>query len=302
MAAGLPGAIVGGLGGGALGAMAAHRQSDEQYSAEQIAQGFVRRLQRVGARVAEHPLDILNPFDMVESLSPAGESAPGVPKEMGKEDRIYIGKDNTGRAMYARNAFGKLGEEFIGWLTKPLEMIRRKQSTFVRPVREAIEGRDNWGTDLYDKDDHSMTGGIKAMGQLVGHWLAAQVPDLALGGLYHAVTGAPHGDIEAAKFLAPLLTGTTISQGHPLGPVLGGIKQLEQKQEMRLRREYGAIHDLVERGEDDQARQRLADIGIQPGPAQRIITGIKNPQRGARAVMRRATPEMRSLYAPPPDG
>src|SRR6185436_20671858 len=71
---------------------------------------YVRRLDGLMRRTRETPSEWLNPMTQIESLFPQSENEPG------KEDRTFIGFDDSGTALYARVPTGKIGEEFAGWL------------------------------------------------------------------------------------------------------------------------------------------------------------------------------------------
>ena len=64
----------------------------------------------------------------MESVSATSSNEPG------REERLRVGYAKDGTAIYARNPAGKIGEEFSGYLTGPLDMIRRKLGTIARPV------------------------------------------------------------------------------------------------------------------------------------------------------------------------
>jgi hypothetical protein len=48
---------------------------------------------------------------LLEDLSSTSENEPG------RRDRLRIGYAKDGTAIYARNPAGKIGEEFIGYMT-----------------------------------------------------------------------------------------------------------------------------------------------------------------------------------------
>jgi hypothetical protein len=78
--------------------------------------------------VKEHPLALLQPFDFHEPDCPRPpRTSPG------KQDRIRVGTSKDGTAIYMRNPAGKIGEEFIGYMNGPLDMMRRKLGTIARP-------------------------------------------------------------------------------------------------------------------------------------------------------------------------
>ena len=70
--------------------------------------------------------------------------------EPGKQNRILVGYSKDGTAIYMRSPIGKIGEEFVGWPTQPLEMLRRKEGTFARPAFEIMSNDRGFGRKVYD--------------------------------------------------------------------------------------------------------------------------------------------------------
>src|SRR5262249_34447277 len=78
-------------------------------TADDELRGYARRFQSLMRDVKEDPSELRH---MIGRLSPTYDNEPG------KEDRIHVGYDKDGTAVYVRNILGKFGEELIGYPTK----------------------------------------------------------------------------------------------------------------------------------------------------------------------------------------
>lgn len=265
---------------------------------DDVAKGFIDRANRLGQRVAEHPLDMINPFDMADSIMPGGDNEPG------KESRIYIGRDETGRAMYFRNAFGKIGEEFKGWLTTPLTMMHNKSSTLVKPLLQIWQNDKGFGQQVFTPSEGGVTGNIKTLGQAVGHFMKSQMGTTGDIGssvydMFDGVIDSNHkvDKVAAIKAWLPILTGLTVSQGHPAGPDAGVEAAAIERHRQQVMRERPEINKMIKAGDIDGAVQRLIDLGESRQSIKNIIESQLSPQKGAKSISSKfgkiATPEDR---------
>lgn len=237
-----------------------------------VAHGFARRWSELVDRRTEHPLDWLNPFDDISSLSPLHDNEPG------KQDRIFVGTDHTGRGVYVKNPFGKVGEEFKNYLTSPLSQIKAKLSPFIRPVLDTVANADNFGRKVYNADDGSVTSDLKAIGDIIAHWMTAQVPMTTIQGGYDYASGAPDADMSIAKSAVPFFTGLSVSQGSRLGPQGAIEKQVYDRHEQAILALYPQIADLVSRGNVEDAQKKLAELGETPGQIVSTIAKLQHPE------------------------
>jgi len=109
-----------------------------------IARGYLDRLHATLRRAGDHPFEALNPFMWLGGISSTAENEPG------KQDRILVGYDNDGTAIYARNPAGKIGEEFQGYATSPLDMVKRKLGTLARPAFQVASNDRGFGRKVYN--------------------------------------------------------------------------------------------------------------------------------------------------------
>ena len=114
------------------------------------ADGYARRFNALIGQIQENPLVALNPFFLGNRLSATFDNEPG------KQDRVFLGTLSDGTGLYLRNPFGKIGEEFIGYVTEPLAMFARKESTLFRPIMQTLANRTGFKNDLYNRHAETM--------------------------------------------------------------------------------------------------------------------------------------------------
>ena len=212
----------------------------------------------------------MNPFDDIASLMPNYENEPG------KQDRIFAGTDKQGRGIYVRNPFGKVGEEFKNWITAPGTQLMSKLSTIARPMVDVLKN-DYFGHHVFDTDG-SMTQDIHALGQIIGHIMASQVPLTAVQGGYDLVSGAPEPGASLSKSVIPFATGVTVSCGSPLGPQGAVEQEAYKRHEEMFYSVYPKAVDAIKRGNTADAVRMLEGIGESKGQIEGVIKGVLNPQ------------------------
>ena len=289
-------------------------------SLDQVAQGYVRRVHDELQRLASRPWEILNPFGVIQSLTPNSEN------EFGKQNRIWYGNRADGTGIYLRSPMGKIGEEFMGWLATPAAMARNKESTLIRPVWEVITNRDGLDHQIMNPDPDGMLGALHNVGRMVLHILGEQAPvglaqdagtivrrgviDPAIA----AVSGAapPQTDKEKAKaalhgkdlsdalmqtvpsFLPPPFT-FQISHGYPGGPEAGFEAAAQRGQQFNREDVAPQARRLLTGGDEDAARTLLQGAGLTPQQINGFVRSAVNPARNqvrmGRLFQRSATPE-----------
>ena len=275
---------------------------------DEVAAGYVRRAVAEGQKVAHAPWELFNPFGVTESLLPTADNEPG------KQDRIWMGNQADGTAIYARLPTGKIGEEFTGWLLSPATMLRNKTSTLVRPTWEAITGRDSLGKPIYDPDVEGIGGLLHNAGRAVMHIVAAQAPFGAIeaaGTIARRTAGAITGgntplqgkDLSDAamqllpSFLPPPLTAQ-ISHGYPGGPEAGLDAAAQRAQQFTRSQVLPEAKRLLENGDEDGARALLSGAGLDDRAIAGVIRSSNNPGRSRVRVQqqfqRGATPTQQS--------
>lgn len=224
--------------------------------------------------------------------------------EPGKQDRVYAGTDSDGRGVYLRLPPGKVGEEFVGWDTKPGVMLLNKLSPLVRPVIEDIIGHDSLGRDLYPPNPQTIGDGARIAWLAVKHIAESLGPTSTIeGGIElakHYIFGQPsHGDAgtSALKVLGPTTGLAQVSSGFPGGPEAGKIHGVIERQKYEVQQALPGIRDKIKSGDIDGARDDMNRLGIPPGLQRFYLQSTLNPgpTRGSiKRFLRSATPEERA--------
>lgn len=223
--------------------------------------------------------------DAKESLSKVGENPlnafgvlPQHFNEPGKQDRVYMGNDATGRGTYLRLPPGKIGEEFLGWFTHPGPLLMNKLSPFTRPLVEAIFGTDSLGRPIYKPDPKTIGDYISNAGMIAGHLVSDLGPVTQIQGAYNAVTGAK-GDagVETMKAVLPTLGIGQVSTGYPGGPQAGFEAAAKRSENFDVLSSLPKVRDLVKAGDTQGAIDLLQKSGAQGREIRGMIRAASNP-------------------------
>jgi hypothetical protein len=267
-------------------------------SGSDIEQGYLDRLHKLLGRMNEHPFEVLNPFEALQHLSATSENEPG------KSERILVGYQKDGTAIYARSPAGKIGEEFIGYLTTPLDMMKRKQSTFLRPLYEAWANDAGFGHKLYNPDPHTIGDRLEIVGRVVANMLSSQTPLDTLESGYRLITGGGTPDerrLDVKKVLGPL-TGVTFSKGAPGGPAVGELFAARERHDYEVQQAMPELRELIKNGNEREARDRMKALGIPSGLANYYVRTTLHPEqrltgRAAEDFKKFGTPEEQAEFA-----
>ena len=219
------------------------------------AQGYARRLNNLLTRIKESPTDLLNPFWTIKSLLPQGENEPG------KDNRVLVGYAADGTGIYMNPPPGKIGGEFEGWLTGPLDMMRRKAGTIARPIEQTISNDDGFGNKIYNPYSMSPSVWMHNAGKIAQLFFADQVPMVALSAARDYLAGRGSKSVEIAQMLGPLL-GATFSKGAPGGPAVGEMYRARDEYRIKLGDSLPSIRRQIADGDLAGARQKMIEIGI----------------------------------------
>lgn len=262
---------------------------------DQIAHGYVDRWNKLMTRHAESPWELLNLPKDLEELSSTATNEPG------KQNRILWSKDpKTGTAYYMRIPTGKIGEEFQGWLTSPLDMARRKMSPLVSPLVDIYKNEDYFGHPIYDKDARGISGAAESASKAVGHLFQAQIPGESIKSAYHLLTGTSQDkSLEEMKTFGPL-AGLTFSKGYPGGPEAGILAASSRRHEAEISGALPQIKEAVEGGDVKKAQEIMDNLGITPRERTLLIRHYEHPEnkvnpRTMRKFEQTATPEEKEL-------
>jgi len=240
-------------------------------SFNQIAQGYMDRYHKMLQRHGESPWDLLNIPEDLQELSSTSTHEPG------KENRILWDHAPDGTANYMRLPTGKIGEEFEGWVTSPLEMARKKTSPLVQPLIDVYRNEDYFGHPVYDKNARGIAGSAENLGKVVTHFMEAQIPEDSIAAAYRVLTGASKNEsLDKAKFLAPL-AGFTFSKGYPGGPEAGILAAASRRHEAEVSVALPQIRDAVEADDVDKAKDIMDKLGVPPREQTSLIRHYKNP-------------------------
>jgi len=261
----------------------------------QIAKGYVNRMGRLLSDHAGSPWDLLNlPADM-QALSSTSTNEPG------KENRIHFSDDpKTGTAYYMRMPTGKIGEEFMGWMTSPLDMLNKKMSpVLTKPLLETLQNRDYFGHPIYDKNAAGFSGAAENLGKVVTHIMEGLVPQDSLVSSYKILTGSNAKDIDYLKVGGPL-AGITFSKGYPGGPEAGIIAETTRRHEDAVSGALPKIKDAVESGDVGAAKELMSNLGMNGREQASLIRHYQYPSQKVNSKSlekfgRIATPEEKQL-------
>ena len=261
------------------------------HTLDQEMHGYAVRLKTAVQKRIDHPLSLLQPIDFVHSLTAQSENEPG------HQGQIHVGYDKDGTAIYARNPAGKFAEEMLSYMTGPLDMMRRKQGTFLRPGLQILENDKGFGRKIYDPDAKTTLDQMANMGRIAEHFMEAQLPENQLGALASLIKGEGDPKVNSLQAFGPL-AGATFSKGAPGGPAVGEMYAARQRHDFQVQLELPDIRKLIQGGQLAEARERMTNLGIPPGLQKFYIRTTLNPStrlggRTLKDFYQYATPEER---------
>jgi hypothetical protein len=265
--------------------------------------GYAARLKQALSEVGEHPLKLLQPFHFLESLSSTGENEPG------RSERVRIGYAKDGTAIYGRAPVGKIGEEFIGYMTGPLDMMRKKLSTVARPGWQIMSNDAGFGRKIYDPAADTPAKYLNNAYLIAKHLALAQTPEGQIRAFSDLVKGEGDAKVNALQAFGPF-AGVTFSKGAPGGPAVGEMYAARSQHDFAVNQALPDIRRQIQRGDIAGAEQRMTDLKIPAGLQRFYVRTTLNPAtrlsgRALRDFYNQATPEQRARMeraqqAPPP--
>ncbi|KUY52373.1 hypothetical protein WS45_24960 [Burkholderia sp. RF2-non_BP3] len=232
----------------------------------QVLQGYAVRFKDYLSRADTDPSAILN----IGSIFPNSRNEPG------KEGRILFNTAKDGTAIYMRLPTGKIGEEFQGYLTSPLDMLKRKEGTILRPLMQAFQNDKGFGRKVYDDQEPGIKGMLHAVGNVVWNILQEQIPLDSIQSGYRLMSG--HGDdVDALKTIGPLL-GLTFSKGAPGGPQVGVMFEAEKRHQNEVASAMPGIRELIKDGDVQTAIQKMEEAHMTPQEQRMTLKYAINPQ------------------------
>lgn len=246
-------------------------------SLDDVGRGYAERYDRLAKRVHEQPSELLNPFLALDQLSPGAENEPG------KERRVLYGYDDKGTAIYLRVPTGKIGEEFVDWTTSPLDILKRKEGTIMRPLVQTLTNDKGFGRQVYNPDEPGFKGAAKAVGNILANILKQQFPVEAIESAANLARGRSD-DIDAYKVIGPFF-GLTFSQGAPGGPEVGQMFAVERRHRAEISEAMPDIKKRLKAGEVDEAVTLMQEAHMTPAEMRMTFKFAEQPS--ARMTPRR---------------
>jgi hypothetical protein len=253
-------------------------------------EGYKRRAGEALQHAGQHPLDVLDPTYFPQRIASTYENEPQL------QSRIVINPKEVqagGRAIGMRNPFGKIGEEFLGYMFHPAERIKAKASTLVRPVWEILDNDKGFGQKVYDPHPDTVEKMLPTIGRSVAHLLEAQLPGQSVIAAKNLATGEGDQRINALQALGPL-AGFTFSQGHPGGRLAAEASRYDEGKKFQIQQALPDIRKKLQSGDREGAIKRMKEVEMPQG-LQRFYLA---PHLSRRAIdeMRRAPEEVRSRF------
>ena len=188
-----------------------------------------------------------------------------------------MGYTKDGQAIYARNPAGKIGEEFLGYLTGPLDMLKRKLGTLARPAWQVLSNDTGFGRKVYNPYAETPEQWIKNAGRIAMTFMSSQVPTGAISAANDLAHGEGDPTLNKLQLFGPL-AGVTFSRGAPGGPAMGEIYRSEEKYRYNLNTALPDIRKMIQRGDIDGATSKMTQIGVPPKLQNYYIRTTVNPQ------------------------
>jgi hypothetical protein len=260
-------------------------------TADQEMKGYADRFAAAMENVKEHPLALLQPFDFMNRIASTYENEPG------KQDRIRVGTSKDGTAIYMRNPAGKIGEEFIGYMSGPLDMMRRKLGTIARPGWQILSNDKGFGRKVYDPDADTPAKYVANLGRIAAHLAMSQVPEGQMNAAMDLVKGEGDKNVNTAQALGPF-AGVTFAKGAPGGPAVGEMYHAKTQHQFAIDQALPDIRKQIQRGDITGASERMSALNIPPGLQKFYIKTSQFPEtrlggRTLRDFYLYATPEQR---------
>jgi hypothetical protein len=232
---------------------------------------FLDRLGALGKKFKETPGEVLNhPLDSMMSLSSSASNEPN------KQNRILIGYDKDGTAEYARLSLGKIGEEFSGWLSSPLDKLSSKESTLVKPVTQAFTNDQGFGRPVYNPDVSGITGAATHIGNFVSLMMKAQVPADTIQAAYDWAKGNAT-EVDKLK-VGFSMFGVPISKGALGGPEEAALYAEQDRFAAAKKFNMPDVNRALKVGDEDKAREIMTTIGMTQREQNHKINSFQNPR------------------------
>jgi hypothetical protein len=253
------------------------------------AKGYLRRLTEEGGRVLSNPLRALNPFGVMQALTPMGEHEPG------KQNRILMGYEKDGTGIYVRNPFGKYAEDISDYFTQPNATLHSMLSPFMRPINAVWTNDVGFGHKLYDPNADTPGKVADNIKEVLLDTIEGATPKTAIQAAQKLATGQG-GAYEAAQIAGGGL-GFSVSHGYPGGPGKGEAALVKDQQSYAQQKAMPGIRDKIRAGDVDGARADMNALNMPVWLQRYEIIQTQNPHmtpRQTQQFFRAATPEQKA--------
>jgi hypothetical protein len=233
--------------------------------------------------------------DWFELRHLVGRLSPTYDNEPKRSDRVHIGYDKDGTAIYARLPTGKYGEEVVGYPTMPMEMLRRKLSPLAGSVWDIMTNDTGIGHKVYDENDSTAMGDVRTAFAVAKHIVMKHLPEGQINAAVDLLRGEGDPTVNKYRLFGPVV-GFTASVGAPGGQARGEQLAAKQQFDARFNLAWPDIRKQVLRGDEDGARESLDRLGVPPRMREGLIRNALNPSgalRGGtlRNFMQYSTPQ-----------
>ena len=215
--------------------------------------------------------------------------------EPGRTNRVFVGYDKTGTAIYARLPTGKVGEDLAAWMTEPRGTFLRKLSPFARLSYEVLANDKGFGKRLFDEQNNGMSGWAQTIGAVVGDSMESVFPVSQFRTVEDLVQ--QHEPAEAATAAVLPALGITLSHGYPGGPALGEYHDIKARHNFLVEQARPGILRQIRGGDFEGARKRMTELGIPPREQHYYFKVAGGTRSGLSARQRRDL----ASYASPED-
>lgn len=237
---------------------------------EKEVHGYAKRFGEALHERQMHPMKAIQVFDFLHHVSASGENEPG------RQDRLLVGHDKDGTGIYARVPPGKMGEEFEGWMTGPLDMMRRKLSPAARFGWDVLANDKGFGRKLYDPTADSVQGYVSNLGKIAFHLMEVHAPSGQIEATRDLIRGDGDAKVNSAKAFLPFL-GITTSKGAPGGPAIGELYHARQQHDFAVQSQLPDIQKQFLRGDRPGAQERMTELGVPAGLQRYYFRVWQNP-------------------------
>jgi hypothetical protein len=251
------------------------RDKDADWTVDSVTKGLSREVDiamKMYLNWKDHPTE-LSSYDP-RRLSGAYDNEPG------KQNRVFMGLQESGRAQYMRLPMGKVIEDLIGWTTEFAKTADAKKSPFMRALDVARNKKDDFGTPIWDERDPNFAHRLADAAMFL---LGTHAPVEQLKTLKDMASGVAT-PLDKEKTLGNI-TGLTVSQGHPGGPEAGVAAEVEQSVKGSQQHAMDEVKRLLKYGKADEAYEVLEKSGLTPREIGHIIQRVNDP----KAVISRST-------------